>query len=98
MLKNSAVDSPGGVLLIWCAKNPSEPDRTYEFSSQISDLDWSKTKPNLLAIGFYDGIIRIIDVSKRNLVVLRETQRKNTNSFGPYWQVVIQLSFLSLNA
>lgn len=75
-------------MLIWSAKNPGEPDRQYEFSDgAVCDLDWSVEKPNLLAVGFYNGIVRVIDVSKKTLSVIRETNRKIGPSTEPYWQV-----------
>ena len=77
----------GGMVIIWCAKNPSTPDRLYKFSSSVSDLDWSRTRPNLLAIGFYDGVVKIIDVSTVQLTVIRQTSRNTVPSYEPHWQV-----------
>ncbi|XP_015121940.1 WD repeat-containing protein 78 [Diachasma alloeum] len=76
-----------GVLLIWCMKNPSQPDRIYRFESAISDLDWSRSKPNQLAVGFYDGRLRVIDVSSRTLAVLRDSKTDKLRLFSPQWQV-----------
>ncbi|KAL7305904.1 hypothetical protein TKK_0001909 [Trichogramma kaykai] len=76
-----------GLLLIWSIKNPSLPDRSFQFNSPVSDLDWSKADPNLLAVGFYDGMIRIIDVSEKELTVVREAGRKYSPTFEPHWQV-----------
>lgn len=77
-----------GAILIWSAKNPREPDRQYEFpDGAVCDLAWSVEKPNLLAIGFLNGIVRVIDVSKKKLSVIRETNRKSGPSQEPYWQV-----------
>ncbi|KAK0174799.1 hypothetical protein PV327_010528 [Microctonus hyperodae] len=83
----ASANKSDGILLIWSMKNPSRPDRIYEFNSPISNIDWSRCKPNQLAIGFYDGVLKIIDVSSRNLVILRETSQHNPPSFSPYWQV-----------
>ncbi|KAJ8679971.1 hypothetical protein QAD02_015758 [Eretmocerus hayati] len=76
-----------GLVLIWCAKNPSEPDRLFEFNSPVSDLDWSSSKPNYLGIGFYDGMVRIVDVSKKKLSIVRQSERKTSPSYEPHWQV-----------
>ena len=73
--------------MIWCSKNPSKSDRVYEFNSPVSDLDWSKSRPNILAVGFYDGMVRLIDVSKNKLTIVRKSNRKNIMSFEPHWQV-----------
>ncbi|OXU20024.1 hypothetical protein TSAR_010449 [Trichomalopsis sarcophagae] len=88
--KSSSPDEPSpadGLVLLWCAKNPSEPDRCYEFGSPVSDLDWSKSRPNLLAVGFYDGLVRVVDVSKKQLAVVRQSQRESSPSYEPHWQV-----------
>ncbi|XP_011308852.1 WD repeat-containing protein 78-like [Fopius arisanus] len=76
-----------GLLLIWCMKNPSQPDRTYRFESAVADLDWSRSKPNQLAVGFYDGSLRVIDVSSRLLAILRDSKTDKLRLFSPHWQV-----------
>ncbi|KZC11883.1 PREDICTED: WD repeat-containing protein 78-like [Dufourea novaeangliae] len=76
-----------GLLLIWSAKNPTLPGRWYPFDIPISDLDWSRDRPNLLAIGFYDGHIKVIDVSANYLNVIRRSERITSPSCSPQWQV-----------
>ncbi|XP_076382530.1 dynein axonemal intermediate chain 4 [Megalopta genalis] len=76
-----------GVLLIWSAKNPHLPGRWYEFESPISDLDWSRDRPNLLAIGFNDGQIKVLDVSTIHKNVIRQSERITSPSCSPQWQV-----------
>ncbi|XP_025075530.1 WD repeat-containing protein 78 [Pogonomyrmex barbatus] len=76
-----------GLLLIWCAKNPSHPDREYTFDNLLSDIDWSKERPNLLAIGFYDGNVKIIDVSANKINVIRQSRKEALAACSPHWQV-----------
>jgi len=76
-----------GVLLIWCAKNPSQPGREYTFDSPLSDIDWSKERPNLLAIGFYDGSVKVIDVSAKKVNIIRQSHRETSAACSPHWQV-----------
>ncbi|XP_018366889.1 PREDICTED: WD repeat-containing protein 78 [Trachymyrmex cornetzi] len=76
-----------GVLLIWCAKNPSQPGREYTFDSPLSDIDWSRERPNLLAIGFYDGSVRVIDVSAKEVNIIRQSHRETSTACSPHWQV-----------
>ncbi|XP_043273117.1 dynein axonemal intermediate chain 4-like isoform X2 [Venturia canescens] len=76
-----------GLMLIWCMKNPSQPDRIYRFPCPISSADWSNKKPNQLAIGFHDGSVIVIDVSKKDLVVLRKSSRLTSPTYSPHWQV-----------
>ncbi|XP_033230208.1 WD repeat-containing protein 78-like isoform X2 [Belonocnema kinseyi] len=84
-LKSSEVKD--GILVLWCAKNPSYPGRNYFFDSPISSLDWSKEKPNLLATGFYDGTVRVIDVTGKETMVVQQSQRKTSPTYEPHWQV-----------
>ncbi|XP_044585361.1 dynein axonemal intermediate chain 4-like [Cotesia glomerata] len=80
-------DSSRGLLLIWCIKNPSQPDRVYKFDSAVSDCDWSRQKPNQLAVGFYDGTVKVIDVSSRSLRIIRKSSRESCSTYWPHWQV-----------
>ncbi|XP_012251317.1 dynein axonemal intermediate chain 4 [Athalia rosae] len=76
-----------GLVMIWTAKNPHRAGRWHYFNSPISALDWSRNRPNLLAIGFYDGVLQVIDISNKNLVVMRCSNRSSSPSYAPHWQV-----------
>ncbi|KAM0730316.1 Dynein axonemal intermediate chain 4 [Formica fusca] len=80
-------DKTNGLLLIWCAKNPSQPGREYIFDSPLSNIDWSKERSNLLAIGFYDGSVKVIDVSTKEVNVIRQSCRETSVACSPHWQV-----------
>ena len=81
------IEIKGGAVFIWCAKNPNHPGRWYFFDSPVSSLDWNEDGASLLAIGFYDGTVKVIDVRSRKLSVVRQSQRKTSPSFAPHWQV-----------
>lgn len=85
--KTGEKDKANGLLLIWCAKNPSQPAREYTFDSPLSDIDWSRERPNLLAIGLYDGSIKVIDVSAKELNLIRQSRRETSPACLPHWQV-----------
>jgi len=76
-----------GLLLIWSAKIPNQPARQYSFDSPLSAIGWSTERPNLLAIGFYDGSIKIITVNTVELSIVRQTRRETSPTFLPHWQV-----------
>lgn len=80
-------DKRDGLVLIWCVKNPSHPARRYTFDSSVSDINWSVSRPNLLAIGFYDGRVKVIDVSAKDVNVIRQSQRETSSACSPHWQV-----------
>jgi len=87
-------DKANGLLLIWSAKIPSQPSRNYSFDSPLSAIGWSTERPNLLAIGFYDGSIKIITVNTMNLSIVRETRRETSPTFFPHWQVRILCHYI----
>ncbi|RZB39082.1 WD repeat-containing protein 78, partial [Asbolus verrucosus] len=74
-----------GVVMIWNIKNPKQPERQYFFQHSVTSLVFSKINPNFLAVGFYNGHVKILDVSKRELKVLREDR---TTSFEPVWSIL----------
>ncbi|KAF3430589.1 hypothetical protein E2986_00112 [Frieseomelitta varia] len=80
-------DIKDGLVLLWSAKNPGVPARWYTFNSPVSDLDWSRERPNLLAIGYYNGEIKVIDVSNPDLNVVRRSEKATSSSTSPHWQV-----------
>lgn len=80
-------DVKNGLVVIWSAKNPGVPGRWYIFSSPVSDIDWSRDRPNLLAVGFYDGQLKVIDVSSLDVNVIRRSQSVTSPSCSPQWQV-----------
>ncbi|XP_068898446.1 dynein axonemal intermediate chain 4-like isoform X2 [Tenebrio molitor] len=73
-----------GMVMIWNIKNPQQPERQYDFPVPVSSVAFSKVNPNLLAVGFYNGHLKILDVSKREVFVIRE----DTMFFEPVWSVV----------
>lgn len=83
------INRTNGLLLIWCAKNPRQPGREYIFDSPLSNIDWSKKRPNLLAVGFYDGSVKIIDVSTKMINVIRQSCRDTSAAYSPHWQVLL---------
>lgn len=80
-------DKVDGILLIWSAKNPSQPGREFVFDSPLSDLDWSRERPNLMAVGFYDGSIKVIDINSKKLNIIRQSRRETSPARLPHWQV-----------
>lgn len=76
-----------GLVLIWCAKNPTHYGRKFPFNSSVSALNWSKKKPNLLAIGFYNGTVKVIDVSSKDLLIVRQSELESSPTFEPHWQI-----------
>ncbi|XP_076266872.1 dynein axonemal intermediate chain 4-like [Rhynchophorus ferrugineus] len=77
-------DVSTGMALIWNIKNPVQPERTYEFVNPVTTLSFSKMNPNLLAVGFYNGHVAVLNISNREINIVAE----NVPSFEVVWSVV----------
>ncbi|KAB0795109.1 hypothetical protein PPYR_11948 [Photinus pyralis] len=80
-------DRANGMVLLWNIKNPVQPERNYKFEHPVTALHFSKKNPNLLGIGFYDGAVKILDVSCRNIRIIGRSG-KDSPIFSPVWQVI----------
>lgn len=54
-------DSPG-YLMFWTLKNPNYPERIIKTPSRVMSCKFSKTMPNLIATGWYNGVVAIYDI------------------------------------
>ncbi|XP_069672713.1 dynein axonemal intermediate chain 4 [Periplaneta americana] len=77
-----------GLVCCWTIKNPTQPERKYKFDSPVTSVNFSKTRPNLLACGFYDGSVVILDVSSINKTIIAVSNRKTSPSYEPVWQII----------
>jgi dynein intermediate chain 1, axonemal len=93
-----------GVVAIFSLKNARYPEVVIPTKSTVCALDWHPTKTALLALGFYDGNVGVIDIrkSRSKEFIYRSTARKH---FDPIWEVqwldsgdVESLAFHSVSA
>lgn len=56
-----------GLVLFWSLKNPEFPERIYHFPVGVTSIDFSRTHPYLLAVGFADGVVAIYDTRRDDL-------------------------------
>lgn len=64
------------------------PERYFKYTVPVTAVSFSKENSQLLAIGFYDGSIRIIDITisdGSNLVAISE--RKTSPPIEPVWEM-----------
>jgi WD40 repeat protein len=54
-----------GYLMFWTLKNPSFPERIITSNSRITTCKFSNDNPNLIAVGTYDGIVVIYDITRK---------------------------------
>lgn len=56
-------ESDKGFICIWSVKNTKYPERFYKFPSTVTCLDFATRSPNILAAGFLDGSLVLLDAS-----------------------------------
>lgn len=81
-----------GAVLVWCIKNPVNPERRYRFKCPVTSISFSNVSPQMLAVGFYDGKVEVIDISESNLVgkdsTVARSERKSSLGLEPVWSCV----------
>ncbi|KAL0272051.1 UNVERIFIED_CONTAM: hypothetical protein PYX00_005171 [Menopon gallinae] len=63
-------ESDKGFICIWNVKNPKNPERIYRFSSPVTCLDFAVWSPNMLAAGFLDGSLLVLDIKSTTKKIL----------------------------
>ncbi|CAG9854716.1 unnamed protein product [Phyllotreta striolata] len=76
-------DNVTGLILIWNIKNPVQPERKYSFQQPVTTLQFSKGTPALLAVGFYNGSVKILNICSRETMIIGE----NVPTFEPCWDI-----------
>lgn len=76
-----------GAVCCWNIKNPVHAERTYRFDSGVTSVSFSNQFPYMLAVSFYSGLVILLDVTKRNVVVLasNETYPLHHPVWNTYW-------------
>lgn len=64
------------------------PERRYRFDHPVTAVEFSKETPQLLAVGFFNGMIEVLDISDSdtNCIVAR-SQRNSSAGFEPIWDM-----------
>ncbi|XP_049857983.1 dynein axonemal intermediate chain 4-like [Schistocerca gregaria] len=80
-------DETAGAVAVWSVKNPTRPERLYEMGPAVTALAFSERRPNLLAVGRYDGGVLLLDTTARHGRPLASADRLVAGSFSPVWQL-----------
>ncbi|KDR20072.1 WD repeat-containing protein 78-like [Zootermopsis nevadensis] len=80
-------DRKNGLVCCWTIKNPVQPERKYNFDSPVTSVNFSTERPNLLACGFYNGSVIILDISSRSKNVIASSSRDTSPSYEPVLQI-----------
>jgi hypothetical protein len=80
-------DRKNGLVCCWTIKNPIQPERKYNFDSPVTSVNFSTDRPNLLACGFYNGSVIILDISSRSKNIIAVSSRETSPSYEPVLQI-----------
>lgn len=72
-----------GAVLIWCIKNPVNPERRYRFQIPVSSVAFSKFSPQLLAVGLYNGSIEVLNITENSSIENGSTIARSDRSTSP---------------
>ncbi|XP_041356951.1 dynein intermediate chain 4, axonemal-like isoform X2 [Gigantopelta aegis] len=77
----------GGLVCCWSLKNIEYPERVYNCKEGVTALDFSRTNPNLLTIGLYDGGVAIYNVRNTKDEPIVDNFGNPGKHTAPVWQV-----------
>lgn len=83
-------DQKDGFILFWTLKNPEFPERIIKCPSGVCSIDFSLTRPSLIAAGMYDGTIAIYDLQREgpeSLQPILKSSKETSQHKDPVWQV-----------
>ncbi len=50
-----------GIVMFWSIRNPQHPEKLFKMSSSVTAIDFASKKPELIAVGLYDGRVLLFD-------------------------------------
>ncbi|RHY31175.1 hypothetical protein DYB32_003710 [Aphanomyces invadans] len=83
----AADDTSDGLVLFWSLKNPEYPERVYKLGCGVTSIDFSRLHPNLLAVGFHNGVVALFDTRKNDAVPILSSESNSGSHLDVVWQV-----------
>lgn len=81
------LEQNSGLIYIYSLKNTSHPEYTFSTESGVTCLDFHPQHPSLLAVGCYDGSVRVFDVQLKSNKPIYSSSIKNGTHSDPVWEV-----------
>lgn len=81
------LEQSSGLIYIYTLKNTSHPEYTFSTESGVTCLDFHPQHPSLLAVGCYDGTVKVYDIqSELNKPIYHSDTKTGTHS-DPVWEI-----------
>ena len=84
-----------GLINVFTLKNTQNPEYTFSTESGVMCLDFHPQHPALLAVGCYDGTVRVFDVRRKENRHIFMSSIKTGKHTDPVWQVKWQAEDLA---
>lgn len=62
-------------------------ERCYKYAMPVTAVSFSSANSHLLAVGFYDGSICVVDIRQADVPELMVSERKSSPPIQPIWQI-----------
>lgn len=82
-------------LYLSISQNPVNAERCYKYAMPVTAVSFSSANSHLLAVGFYDGSICIVDIRYADMTELMVSERKSSPPIQPIWQIEFLTSNVS---
>ncbi|XP_033737005.1 WD repeat-containing protein 78-like isoform X1 [Pecten maximus] len=76
-----------GLICCWSLKNPEFPERVYACKEGVTAIDFSRSNPNLLAVGLYDGGVAIYNVKNTQDEPIVDSFHNAGKHTAPVWHI-----------
>jgi dynein intermediate chain 1 len=76
-----------GLICVYTLKNTSHPEFTFTTESGVMCLAWHPQHRSLLAVGCYDGTVKVFDVRKRENRPIFDSNIRTGKHTDPVWEV-----------
>ncbi|XP_058664079.1 dynein axonemal intermediate chain 4 [Ammospiza caudacuta] len=76
-----------GLACCWSLKNPMWPERIFRCEHGVTAVDFSRARPQLLAVGTASGRVAVYDVRGRQDTALLDSSACLNKHKGPVWQL-----------
>lgn len=85
-----------GYVCVWNIKNPVNPERRWMYFAPVTAVAFSKSSPQLLAIGLYNGLVEIRDITLEEGAPVAKSDRKTAPGFEPIMHIEwLESTFIS---
>lgn len=73
--------------MFWTLKNPKYPEKVIKTPSRVMSCKFSNSNPNLIATGWYNGVVAIYDIRLNGNKPIADTSTHEKKHLDIVWEV-----------